>query len=256
MTTAQVRAQAIEAMTQLLAGAGMDAGQARGMAAGLIGKEITARRAQEHARGWDGVALDLATVLEFYNPAGNPGQPRNPKGQPGGGQFTKGQGQQQGKGKKPAKGKKPPAKGKPKPPAHSSAAAARAKQKANLLATAKADRTRAAGILKQITALQKIIANAQHATGKTINAKSNVTKSNAPAKQSAATPAAGTPAASAASAAKTASSASSTASSTASKTASATAAATAAKKRIGPLQQQYKTLMHQAAVASAQAAKL
>ena len=76
---------------------------------------------------------------------------------------------------------RPPPKGKAavRPPAHGqSPQSARARQEAQLLATAKADRTRAAGILKQIQAVQKSVANAQKATGKPVKASSDVTKAH------------------------------------------------------------------------------
>jgi hypothetical protein len=148
------------------------------------------------------------------------------------------------KGRPPPKGKAAVVR-----PAHGqSPQSARARQKAQLLATVKADRTRAAGILKQIQALQKSVANAQKATGKPVKASSNVTKATAGS----------TTAASASTKAAAASKAAST-------KAGSTAKATGQEDRHGDdggetglpaFQQQYKSLMAAAAKASAQAAKL
>lgn len=198
---------------------------------------------------WGSVAVELAKVIDLFNPAGNPNQPRNAAGK-----FTQGQqsAPAKGKGGQPQKGRQPPPKGAKaahaKHVAHVQHLARQAQQKANLLKQARQDRVKAAGIMKQITNLQKIIAAAQAGTGKTVSSSSNVTKATT-GSTTAASPS------TKAAAASTASTASGTAS-TASSTASATAKATAASKQLGPLQQQYKTLMASAAKAQAQAAKL
>lgn len=208
-------------------------------------------------RGWDGVALELATVTAL---AGQPpqqgqqqpsaaksanasAQPRVGAGSPAGGQFAVsggGGGQQQAKGKQAPKGKQPPAR-----PAHPSAAQQKAAKKKALLAAARAYRARASGILHQIQALQAIVAKAQKSTGKTVKASSNVTKTSAPAKKTAAAAKAGTPAASAAASAKAAA-----------KAAGKPPTASQARKQLPALRSQYRQLMAQAAQVSAQAAKL
>jgi hypothetical protein len=54
--------------------------------AGEVAKQERAKAIHGHATTWDGLAVELATVLDFYNPAGNPNQPRDASGK-----FTEGQ---------------------------------------------------------------------------------------------------------------------------------------------------------------------
>lgn len=231
--------------------------------------------AQNHAVSWDQVSrrIELATVLDFYNPAGNPGQARVPAGQVSGGQFTAGQQQGASQGKQqaaPAKGKAAPAKGAPakgapaKPTAHQQHVAhvqhqqTNAQKKAGLLQTAQTDRAKASQLIQQRNVLMKALASA---SGKTSSGQAgSTTSSNATTKSTA--PAAATTAAS--TAAKT-----STSSATASKTSSSAASTTAAssgstasmsatqiKAQIGQLNTQINGLLQAAAQAQAQAAKL
>lgn len=143
--------------------------------AGELARQTRAKAVHGHAATWDqlGRAVELATVLDFFNPAGNPGQARVPAGQVGAGRFTKGSSQQQAKGGQQPKGK-PAAKGKTaskgKPGAHQRHLAHlahlqhNAKVKAGLLATAKSDRARAGALIRQRAALQQALASA---SGKT-----------------------------------------------------------------------------------------
>lgn len=193
--------------------------EVRAAATGALAEEAT-KHGSHHAVSWD----ELDVVLELAGTAAGAAQDTHSAKT---GQFAK-TGQD---GKKQAKGK-PPAKTAPK--------ASPAQQKAKLLATAKTDKAKAAGIARQIAALQKIIAAAQAGTGKTIKASSNVTKATAGS--------------------TTAASASTKAAAAAGKTASATASATAtlagAKKALPGLQSQYAQLVKAANAAAAQAAKL
>ena len=191
-----------------------------------------AKRARARAH-----TADVLSVIELYNPAGNPSQARVPQGQTGGGQFTTGGG-----------GGAPAGKG--------GAGQSRAQRKAALLATAKADRARAKMLAIKIAADRAALAAA---SGKKISAqKGAVTTAKA------ATTGSGTPAAKGAAAAASPMSAANTGLSP-----KAVAAATvAAKAQAGKMSKgqliaairamstQEKNLLAQAAQAAAQAAKL
>jgi hypothetical protein len=206
-------------------------------------------------RGWDGVALELAAAAA---PAGQQGggtlPPRVPAGSSAGGQFGAAQGspppaKPAAKAKAaPAKAKAPAAKPKPKPAAKAAPKKLTgvAAQKASLLATAKSKRTQAQALIKKIIAAQAQI--------KALNA--------AGAKSTAAN------AAATASAGQTASTSNVTATSAPAAASSTTAAASPAKataaaptaasltKQVTAWQGQVKTLLGQAATATAQAGKL
>lgn len=206
---------------------------------------------QQHAATWDqiGTAVELATVIDLYNPAGNPGQARVPTGQPLAGQFTKGQSQQQqSKGKQAAKGR-PAAKGKPdahqKHVAHVQHVQRNAKTKAGLLATAKNDRAKASALIKQRAVLRKALASA---SGKTSSGQSgSTTAANA-------TTASSAPATTAAAAST--SSTGSTAGGSAASGSSSKVNAAQVSAQITALNTQIGALLKSAAQAQVQASKL
>ena len=239
-------------------------------AGGLALEKVAEARAHSHARSWDQVSRDieLATVLEFFNPA----EARVPGGQAGGGQFTTGGGSGQSKSQPAKQGKAKVtavAKG-PAPAKRAAPAATGAGQpmtahqqhlahvahvahelnvstaKAKLLVTAQDDRQQAAALTRKRDALAKALASASGKTssgqaGATTSANAT-TKTTAPAAPaSTAAPAAKTPAKTAAASAST------------SKTAGN---ATAVKAQITALDTQITNLLAQAKQAEAQAAKL
>lgn len=235
-------------------------------ATGALAKEAAAgaraKAVHGHARTWGEVGreIDLATVIELFNPA----QPRLPVG-PGGGQFTTGSGggqsgqQQQGKGGQ--------AKQKPMTPAQAHAAHVAhvahlnhvSTAKAKLLVQAQDARQQADALIKQRDALAKSLASA---SGKTSSGQAGAktastakTKSTAPAtaKSTTATAAPAKTSSTTASTAKTSTTAktTSTTASTAAKAATGTAAVKAQiaqlNTQIVALQAQYKQAMAQAA---------
>jgi hypothetical protein len=237
--------------------------EVRAAAAGALAKEAAAgalAKGSQHAASWDQVsrAVELATVMEFFNPA----QQRVPVGQLGGGQFApagsggQAAGKQQPKGKTAAK----------KPDAHQLHVAHVAHvnkvstQKAGLLVTAQDDTQKANALIKQRDVLAKELASASGATSS--GQSGSTTSSNATTSSSA--PAAASTTASTASTASTSSPASTTASSTpaastpaASTSTSASAATTAGiKAQISKLNTQITQLQAAAKQATAQAAKL
>lgn len=218
------------------------------------GMEAPSKRVQQHAAAWDAIGQEiaLATVMDFYNPAGNPGQARVPTGQPLAGQFTKGQSQQQqSKGKQAAKGKTA-AKG--RPDAHQKHVAHmqhvqhvqhNAKTKAGLLATAKNDRAKASALIKQRAVLRKALASA---SGKTSSGQAgSTTAANA-------TTASSAPATTAAAAST--SSPGSTAGGTAASGSSSKLNAAQVSAQITALNTQIGALLKSAAQAQVQASKL
>jgi len=231
----------------------------------LAGEAAASAKAHAHAVSWDQVSRDieLATVLEFFNPA----QPRLPVG-PGGGQFAPASGAQQGaSGQQQAKGKSPA-----KPPAappltahqqHVAHVAHQLKvstQKAELLVTAQNDKAKASALIKQRDALAKALASA---SGKTSKGQAGA-KTAATAKTKTTAPASGKTA-STGTTASTKTATTSTApkkTATAAKAPSATAAApkagsaAAVKAQIAQLNLQINSLLQAAAQASAQAAKM
>lgn len=231
--------------------------EVRAAAAGALAGEkaagAIAKAAHGHAVTWDdlGAVVELATVLDFYNPAGNPGQARVPTGQVHAGQFTKGQSQQQSKGKHAAKGR-PAAKG--KPDAHQKHVAHvqhvqhvqhNAKMKAGLLATAKNDRAKASALIKQRAVLRKALASA---SGKTSSGQSgSTTAANATTASSA--PATAAAAASTSSPGSTAGGSAASGSSSKVNAAQVSAQITALNTQIG-------ALLKSAAQAQVQASKL
>ena len=237
----------------------------------LAGEKVAQARAHAHAstwdelgtvidlaaaprRGWDGVALELAAAAAPPPQQGGTLPPRVPAGSSAGGQFGAAQGspppaKPAAKAKAaPAKAKAPAAKPKPKPAAKAAPKKLTgvAAQKASLLATAKSKRTQAQALIKKIIAAQAQI--------KALNA--------AGAKSTAAN------AAATASAGQTASTSNVTATSAPAAASSTTAAASPAKataaaptaasltKQVTAWQGQVKTLLGQAATATAQAGKL
>lgn len=204
---------------------------------------------------WDDLTrvVEMATVLEFFNPA----QPRVPAGQAGGGQFGSGSGAgQQAKGKAPAK-----APAKPAPDAHQLHVAHVAHvnkvstQKAQLLVTAQDDRQKASALIKHRNVLEKELASA---SGKVSTGQSGATTSaNATTSSSApAAPASTTAPASASTAPSTASASTTPASGTATATAPASGSAAQITAQIAALNQQINGLLQAAAQATAQAAKI
>lgn len=240
MDKGRASAIAYGALRKWAGGGGNVHPEVRAAAAGALAGEkaagATARAVHGHSVTWDdlGRVVDLATVLDFYNP----GQARVPVGQAGAGQFTKGQSQQA------------------KPDAHQQHLAhvqhlqRNAKTRAGLLATEKNDRVKAAGLIKQRATLQAELASASGATsngqsGSTTSANAT-TASSAPATAASTTPAA---AASTSGTSSTPASASSSSSLTAAQGAQI-------QSTIDSLNTQISGLLQSAKQAQAQAAKL
>jgi hypothetical protein len=214
-----------------------------------------AAKAHGHAVTWDdlGAVIELATVIELFNPA----QPRVPPGQAGGGQFGAAQQQQQqAKGGAPAK---PLTAAQVAANAHAAHVAHVAHlngvstAKAGLMVTAQDDRQKAAGLIKQRDALVKAMASAGgkvsagQAGAKTT--KTATTKTTAPATAKTASTTAAKPA--------TASTAKSTTKAAAKAPAAPKAGSAAAMKaQITQLNTQISALLAAAATATAQAAKI
>lgn len=121
------------------------------------------------------VIADHPAVIELFNPAGNPAQPRVPVGQTGAGQFTAGGGGQQAQGKQQ--------KGKGKPPAKKPVTAQqRAQAKAALEQKIKGEKLKLSGLRKTLAGL---LAQQAHSAA----ARAQATKAGQTGKSKAATPA-------------------------------------------------------------------
>lgn len=148
---------------------------------GELARQARAKAAHGHANDaanvqviWQlaNIIADDPRVIELFNPAGNPTQPRVPVGQAGAGQFTAGgggqQSQQKGKGKPPAK----------KPVT----AQQRAQAKAALEQKIKGEKLKLAGLRKTLAGL---LAQQAHSA----KARAQATKAGQTGKSKAATPA-------------------------------------------------------------------
>lgn len=237
------------------------AGENPARTARLASMYLAQGRGAKLANGRDGLApVELATVLEFFNPA----ETRLPVG-PGGGQFTAG-GAQPASGQQPAKGGQP-AKAPAKPltaaqkhalhVAHVAHVNHVSTAKAKLLVTADDDRKQAAALIRQRDVLAKALASA---SGKTSSGQAGA-KTSTNATTSTTAPAAAKTASTTAAPASTGT-ASTTASAPKAPAAaakpSASASATSAaglKTQIAALNTQINGLLAQAKQAEAQAAK-
>lgn len=240
-----------------------------------LGQEAAASaKAHAHAVTWEDHlrAVELATVLEFFNPA----QTRVAAGSATGGQFAPAgasgqQSQQQGKGKQPAKPDAHQqhlahlahlahlkAEGKTAPAANSKAGG-NAQKKAALLKQAAGYRTQADALIKQRDTLRAELASASGKTstgqsGSTTSAGASTTSSTAP--KAAANAAPGTAAASASTTPSSSSTSSTSSTSSGTSTSSTSVNTAQVKAQIAQLNTQITGLQAQYKQAVAAAAKL
>jgi hypothetical protein len=255
MPPAKAYAVAYGALRKWSKGGGKVSPEVSAAAAGSLAGEKA--KAHGHAVTWGDLdaVIEMATVLEFFNPA----EARVPSGATAG-QFTTGgaaapASQQQAKGGQPAKAPaKPPLTKHQLHVLHVAHTLKVSTAKAGLLVSAQDDRQKAAGLIKQKAELVKALASARgkvstgQAGAKT--AKTATTKTTAPAVASSTSAAA--PAASAGTAKSTAKTATAKAPAAPAKAGSAAAM----KAQIAQLNTQIGALLAAAATATAQAAKI
>lgn len=192
-------------------------------------QEIAAQaRAHAHTGTWQSIDLAIAGVIDLGGPgSGNPGQARVAKGQAGGGQFTK-----TGSGT-----------------SHAKAPSGKAGQKAQLLARARADRAQARQLQAVLAGLQNqqraMAAGTRQATRAGTTGKTKLPPSKTSTASTAAAKTATSPAAATASAVASATSA-----------AAQKSAQIIIGQKIAQVRNQIRTLLAQAAVLTAQAARL